>query len=196
MLNLQHKQCLRASGEFVICAGRMGGLTLTPGSAAAEDSSEAPRSPTGHRLHRPGNRRDSPLGGRERPTFRTLTCTRCDSDRKRRLLTAVREEGVEGEMVDAPLSADRGPRRLARVVVLHHQGEKVPGKVWTDVLLTHHHTHAVVHTGATKPQTVNILCTFPHITNTEEFMNRKSPAHHSGTIQFALVLLRTNCSHS
>lgn len=63
--------------------------------------------------------------------------------------TSVVYDGAEGEVADAPLSADCGPRRLAWVVVLHHQRETAPGEVGTYVLLIHHCAHTVTHAGGT-----------------------------------------------
>lgn len=60
--------------------------------------------------------------------------------------TCVSNAGVKANVTDDFVSADRGPRRLAWMIVLHHQRETVPGEIWTDVLLIHHSTHTVTHT--------------------------------------------------
>ncbi len=72
-------------------------------------------------------------------------------------LTSVGDDCAEGEVIDAPFSADRGPRRQARTVVLHHQRETVPGEVRSDMLLTHQHTHTVAHAGGTGWECENTL---------------------------------------
>lgn len=71
-------------------------------------------------------------------------------------LTGIRNAGVERQVGDATLPADRRPRRVARMVVLNHQREAGPGEAGANILLIHHHTHAVTHTGNRSVRTCSL----------------------------------------
>lgn len=82
-------------------------------------------------------------------TFKEHLCTLAWMLRMWWQLTSVADYCVEGEVTDAPLSADCGPWWLTWMVVLNHQRETAPGEVGAHVLLTHHHTHTVAHAAGT-----------------------------------------------
>lgn len=81
------------------------------------------------------------------------------------------EDGVEGEVTDAPLSADCSPRRLAWMVVLHHQGETVPGEVGAYMLLVHQRAHTVTHAGGTGWECEITLCS-THSSSSKYFLKQ------------------------
>lgn len=125
----------------------MRGFTLTQVSAAAVDSWEALLSQATHMAHCPQDTTRlflSLLGKTQalkKHTQKTkqyvwMTCIWC---------RLTRDDCAEGEVTDAPLSADCCPRWLAWMVVLHHQRETAPGEVGAHMLLAHHHTHTVTH---------------------------------------------------
>lgn len=118
-------------------------------------------------------------------TFRGGRGPRTASTQRRQ--TGVRDDGVEGQVLDAPLAAHRGPRRLTRMVKLHHQGEAGPGEVRADVLLKHQRTI----TAANADETRKAGKRTPFQTGNEDRLCQKcldGPADHTGSIQLHFVL--------